>query len=70
MVTFLIQDLIDLVQKRILWFIAVVAGDEIERERSPKEYELLNAMRSICQAKRPEVMRTLASASFSSIYTH
>ncbi|ONK56553.1 uncharacterized protein A4U43_C10F9990 [Asparagus officinalis] len=30
-------------------------GDQTEKERDAKDFQLLNAMRSVCQAKRPEV---------------
>ncbi|CAL9112092.1 uncharacterized protein LOC135588912 [Musa acuminata AAA Group] len=36
-------------------------GERVQTERQPKGYELLHAMKSICQAKKPEVRIELCS---------
>ncbi|THU68434.1 hypothetical protein C4D60_Mb08t03850 [Musa balbisiana] len=36
-------------------------GERVQAERQPKGYELLHAMKSICQAKKPEVQVELCS---------
>ncbi|KAJ8466958.1 hypothetical protein OPV22_029510 [Ensete ventricosum] len=36
-------------------------GERVQTERQPKGYELLHAMKSICQAKKPEVQVELCS---------
>ncbi|CAL9144856.1 unnamed protein product [Musa hybrid cultivar] len=38
-----------------------MAGERVQTKRQPKGYELLHAMKSICQAKKPEVQVELCS---------